>query len=213
MTTDLHAFLAVAAHIVRRDGWLSRTKADFTGGVPTAHKVTWYLIWGRTELSDNDLTEAQEALDWLLTTEPQTEYQKKLRAIADRGEVTDEEVGIMASVIPAYDAAKDRKARRRADARRSVCRGHYGTVGTRERGIKVTCTQVRRIDSNYAYADYTTIVAFEAEGKDLTWFATGDKVADWVEGTIYKIDATVREHKDDSRYGQTTSINRVRRAK
>jgi hypothetical protein len=211
MKTDLHAFLAMAAHFVRKDGWLSRTKADTEGGVPTAHKIHDALVWG-AEVSMNDAEAGREAMEWLLTTESQTAHQEKLKAIAERGEVAIEEVGIMASVIPAYNAAKDHDSRQRAASRRSVCRGHYGTVGTRERGIKATCTQVRRIDSNYAYADYTTIVAFEVDGKDLTWFATGDKVADWVEGTIYKIDATIKDHKDDN-WGQTTTINRVRRAK
>lgn len=184
---DLRLFLTVSAYVIRKHGWLSRSKAK--GGIPTVTHILDLLNKPNLKATAADIEAADWTIKWLKNSSP---------------EVSLKDAGILASAIPAAMAAKGHK-----DCSDRVHSGHYGEVGKRERGIPATCTRVRKANSNYAYEDTTTMVAFEVGDKELLWFATGDKSNDWVVGTKYKIDATILEHKNDPRWGQSTIINRV----
>lgn len=81
-------------------------------------------------------------------------------------------------------------------------------VGKRVRGLEVTVKRLRFIDGYYGR---TCIVGMEAEqdGKKipLVWFTGSDPPLR--EGEQLSIDATVKEHKSDDKYGPQTVLTRV----
>lgn len=220
-TMPLDKYLPTVAMMARRIGWVSRTASkDNPGLSATADNVFRYLfvsfsgkqLWiDREELyvTPDDIDLAANAIEWAKSIDDNgNEYRSIIKRIARANEVDFKGLdGYAASIIIAYRKAIDDLAER---ARTSKNKVYFGCAGKREKKVRVKCVGLHSFDGYYGT---TTIVRFErTEGDDcavLVWFASGSKEDEWTIGEEYTIDATIKEHKDDPKYGKQTVINRV----
>jgi len=227
-TETLDNVLRYASVCIRRLGWVSGAMArnDFSGlSVSTADNVrrlmypprnsagydSWVKWVKKNELyaSDFDAEELELAKAWLAaiqTTTTINEYMHNLRVIRDLGYVEYSKMGYAVSIIIAAKKARDEEIKRAESEKSSGPKGYIGEVGKRLRGLSVTVKRVHPISTDYGVK---TVITFDHEGNDLTWFATGDQSEDYRQGSSYTIDATVKAHRDNEKFGKSTTVNRV----
>lgn len=230
-TETLDTVLKFASLCIRKLGWASGTMArnDMTmRTVSTAdnvrtllyppHNANAYAEWAKwvkeNDLYANEHDDAEVALgkEWLATLDDtavrDSEYLHNLRVLRDLGYIQYSKMGYAVSIIPAARKAREEETRRKEFAKSNANKGFVGEVGKRMRGLPVTVKRLRSTEGNYGV---TTIITFEHDGNDLTWFASGDRTEEFKEGAELLVDATVKNHKDDARYGKSTIVNRVTR--
>lgn len=217
---DLINYLTATSVIVRKFGFMGRTKADEAGVTATTTLVSMLLHpWSAEDkkwiakqglVADaKDEETANKVVEWALTLESeQAPYLRNLCVIAKNGYVEADQQGYAASMITAYLRAQDqlRKAEEKKVEQQELTQ--IGEPGQRLRGLKVTCKRIRTTDSEFGV---TTIIAFNLPGNvELTWFASGDQTRNWEEGEEYTIDCTVKGHHNDEKWGRSTRVNRVK---
>jgi hypothetical protein len=222
----LERYLPVVAMLMRRIGWTSRTACrEDEGRTSTADYAYRYIFakdrytrdWIESEelyADDEDADLAGRAVEWAKTVcTDGNEYLDTINRIALSGSVDFKGLdGYAASIIIAYRKACEREALRAEKAKGAKDKVWFGEAGRREKGIRVTCKGTHTFEGYYGV---TTIVRFEHHVNDnevavLAWFASGDKERDWDVDTDYDIDAMIKGHDDDERYGKQTKINRVK---
>lgn len=199
---DIDEFVAVCALVIRKLGWVPKSKAD-ENHIPTA-KIAWEFCqspespyWVNfsqehqlvAEPQDGEL--AHNALAWaraLGTNEPST-YLYNLGATCRQEIVELQNAGYVASVIEAY---KRRQAEPQPEEKEHK---HVGNVGQREvfQGLRVT--KVKGYDTDYGVKH---LVTFEdRDGNLLEWWASPGVDISWavVDDTV-NVRATVKEHKE-----------------
>lgn len=222
----LESYLPVVAMLMRRIGWTSRTaaKEDF-GIVATADCAYSYFhdksssckAWiKQNELyaDAEDSVVAAKAIEWARNVcADGSEYLSVIKRIACEGYTDFGSLdGYAASIIIAYRKACERDAEKAEKAKGARNRVWFGSKGCREKGIRVKCVGTHSFEGAYGV---TTIVRFEHYPNDtdkavLAWFASGDKERDWEVDAEYTIDAMIKDHSDDPKYGKDTKINRVK---
>jgi len=213
---ELDTFIRATIAVIRTCGFLGRTKANDQGRMATCDIVRVFLHpqneadrkflreLGIT-ISDLDKEQAEKVIEWAKTAEG-SDYLDNLRIIANLGVVSSSHAGYAASMVIAYLNAMDKLAK--AAERKAEVRTQIGEVGQRLRDLNVTVKRIRSTESQWGV---TTIITFDLPGNvELTWFASGDKTQDWIVGESYKIDCTVKGHKDDEKWGVSTIVNRVK---
>jgi hypothetical protein len=213
----LPEFLMVVALMMRKFGWLGRTKAkeldypvtptadlaaDYLYGKDTKSKRAW-IDGNELYTEPKDAVLAQEAIEWAKVVGG-NDYLDNIRKIALADMCNMHHGGYAASIIIAYQ-----KATEQLEDRESKTRGFFGEVGKRYRGVLVKITRIRFIDGQYGMR---TIITMGVQGTDtdidtrLTWFASGEK--NYEEGDEYAADFTVKGH-EDNQYGKSTIIQRA----
>jgi hypothetical protein len=222
----LDQYMPVVAMLMRRIGWLGRTKCKETGeGIATADLA--YTVhfprcaedkaWIKKEELYADAGDAElagRAVEWAKTCDDGgNEYLHTIAKIARAGYVDFKSLdGYAASIIIAHRNACEREKERAEKAKLAKDKVWYGEEGKRSKGISVTCKGTHCFEGYYGP---TTIVRFEHKVSDsevavLAWFASGYKERDWEADTDYVIDAMIKSHDDDAKYGKQTKINRVK---
>lgn len=216
---NLLDYLTATSVIVRKFGFLGRSKADINGGTPTVDYVETLLHpwhddhnkWIRNNelyCDEKDKELANKVIEWAVNIEDDSDYLQNLRVIARNGFVGRKHRGYAASMITAYLRAQDQLRKAEARVAKQVELTQIGEPGQRLKGLKATVKRVRTLESEWGV---TTLIAFNLPGNvELTWFATGDKTRDWEEGVEYTIDCTVKEHLEDEKWGRSTRVNRVK---
>lgn len=77
--------------------------------------------------------------------------------------------------------------------------------------LELVLSRINKFDSAYGT---TSILGFsDADGRKVVWFASGsvDEVNDWIVGNSYKVKGTVKDLKDDPKYGKQTILTRVKK--
>jgi len=223
-------FLRIVAVAKRKFGWLGRTKAREEGDCMATADIAGYIIYGkgshhedfvkRNELyaCDDDTDYAERAAEWAAGLDPadSNEYRYTIGQIARAGVVDmRSHDGYAASILIAYDMACERERENAEKAKTAKEKVYVGSPKERLRKLSVTCKGVHSFEGYYGV---TTIVRFEhypdgkvgSEKAVLTWFASGDRYNEWTVDEDYVIDATVKSHDDDAKYGKQTKINRVK---
>lgn len=214
---ELTQYLTAVQTCIRRIGWKSRSSAYDFGGTATADSA-YYLLFGKRDRfwkdfitenelysSDADTELAEKAIKWACEIDSgKSEYLETIKKIALEGRCSGKHAGYAASIIGAYQRALGWE-RERKQAPTKVYIGREG--GAQDLGV------VRVIGVHYSegYYGVTTIVRMEADVDGgvapIVWFASGSKEID--EGE-YTLRASVKEHKDDSRYGKQTIVSRAK---
>ena len=212
----LQPFLTIVAMLTRRLGWVSRTTSKDNDVSSTADCAARYLYsrepyrtrWidaNELFVSDNDVKLAGDAIEWVCNVEDRSEYINTIKRIGQAGIVDMKSLaGYAASIISAYKKTLDVSKARAAFAKNT---DFIGNVKQRLKNLEVRVLRVRYIDGYYGT---TTIVAMETDidggVAPLVWFASGSQ--DIAEGTILTIDATVKDQKDDPKFGKQTIVTR-----
>lgn len=218
----LERFLSVVRCCTRRMGWTSRTAAREYGGQATCDDA-FYVLFGRRnkhwhdfierndlECNPKDTDIAVAAIEWAKSIQPgDNEYKATINTIATAGQTDGKLAGYAASIIRAYEKDQEWAAERAEKEGQRKEKDYIGEEGKRFRGEVVTVKGIHFFEGNYGV---TTIVRMEAEVGDkiapIVWFASGER--DYDVDTKYKLDATVKGHDDDPKYGKQTKVNRCK---
>ena len=222
-TITLDKFLTVVSMLTRRLGWVSRTEArDNPGKSATAGDAGFYL-YGRGKahkewIEDNELyIEAKDsdiaakAIAWVQSVEPGTsEYLHTIVKIGKAGLVDRSIDGYAASIIRAWQKDCEFQSERAAKAKGAKTKVFIGSKGERMRDQRVRVVRLHPYTTDFGVK---TIVAMEADMPDgsvapITWFASGEQ--DFDVDCEYNMTATIKDHKDDDRYGKQTIVQRAK---
>ncbi len=135
---------------------------------------------------------ADGLLDFARRFEGTSDYAQNLRTIAGVDHTYGKHIAILVSVIAAKNKA-DAKAK--AEAERATlpqANEFIGAVGGKVKDLEVTITGCRLFDGDYGLK--TLITMRDADGRELKWWATGDKMMD--EGKRHLKGATIKKHEE-----------------
>lgn len=219
---SLDYFLKITSAVIRKEGWLSRTKAQEFDKTPTSSYIMFYLSPppSNREAAENHqkykaeidtiLTDpiheqdAGKALDWCKELEPKDgeDYLYNINLVARSGYVKDKTVGLAASILAAYRRATGQVEEPKGP--RPVSQ-HIGAVKDKLE-LDVQCKKVISVEGMYGS---TGIHKMEDDvGNSLTWFASGGTT--WLhEGGYYRIKGTVKAH-DEYKGQKQTILTRVK---
>lgn len=153
-----------------------------------------------TEIDDR---EAELAMEWLSKIEPTSDFLHTLSVLRDLNGVPRSKMGFAVSIIACAKRARDEEITRQGKAKFED--GFIGEPKQRLRGLKVEVVRSHSVAGNFGV---TTIVTFRSEeGKQLTWFASGERTFE--SGDRHVITGTVKEHKSDAKFGDSTVLTRV----
>lgn len=197
-------FLSQTAAVIRRDGWLGKTKARDLGRLndATANVVLHLLtpppgdresrrlhqeLQDRYAPTDKDREDAVAALDWARDLDVPEDgrdnsYLLNCRLCARAEVVTYKMAGVSASILIAW-----RKATQPAEVKAGK---HLGRVGEPLEAV-LTCRRVQSVHGQYGECG---LHKFESpDGDVITWFASAG--TRWLgEGDIVRCRATVSKH-------------------
>jgi len=184
----LDRLLTLTACEIRHNGWLSISRADVDGGVPTKEVVMQRIarpVGDHPEVLPEDEATAIAAIGWAAALDPMAgDYISNIQALAVRETVTDRQTGMACSIVAAYlrdlgeQAAKDAVAS-------SV---HVGLVGQRDL-FAGTVAATYTVESQFGPAVWVTVL--DAVGNVLRWRCSGKapRIGDRIAGK-----ATVKGH-------------------
>lgn len=211
------SLLVATCTISRIYGFCSKKRSVETGSMPTAGWVEM-LHSGNPEskavkdlekdikagggITDADAAKAQEILDWVKATPAgSSDYMWNLKALCGADRVPTKRSALVVSAYGSYAAQQLRDAAPKTE--RAIPKGFIGTVGQR---IHVEA-EVERIHYSEGHYGCTTILSLvDAEGHKLTWFASGSR--DFEKGQKVAGKATVKLHKQDAKWGDSTILTR-----
>lgn len=203
----LHPYMCHVAHIMKRDGWVSKGKAEQTGMLSTAASAFHNMRDLRKKLSHAtpptaaDAELAKAAIEWAREIDPTNDYLLNINTLANMTNIPFNMQGFAASMIAAYQRATEKE--RTAAAQKAASR-HVGTVGKREEFGPLTLLGITFIESVWGC---TSLHRFaDQDGNLLVWFASSETLE---EGKVYQGKATVKTHDEYKGIAQTV-INRCK---
>jgi hypothetical protein len=206
--------IAHASAVIRAIGYVSKAAAERDGVLPTSHPVQLFLRdqeqfqrqYGRVQVDDHDMQTASEVLGWCLSQRDSTsDYLRNLALICSQDFVAWKHLAYVVSSIPAWQRAMAEKMERAATNEKPKEWIEQDKV----KGLRAT---IRRATVNDGYYGTTTIISMIAEDEGqqypLVWFASGTH--DWRPGEQVEVSGTVKDRRDDDRYGKQTILTRCR---
>lgn len=182
--------LTVTAAEIRTNGWLSVTRAQDTGGMPTKDIVLRRIYRPRHDddapaILPEDRETAIAAIDWAASLDPyRNDYEANCQAIAVRETVTEKQAGIACSIVASYQRHIGAQAARAARPTSE----HVGEIGRRDE-FCATVAATMVVDSQFGPAVWVTAV--DPAGNVLRWRCSGraPQTGDTITGK-----ATVKAH-------------------
>jgi len=189
---DSLKFLAIVSAIIRECGWLGTAKARDEGGISTKERAIDVLIsHSPSAISLEDEALAQSALEWGRAQAGASEYEANLRVVCASQYCDWRNLGILASVIVAYQKA-------RTQAQNDAISQHVGEIGAKVT-LAVQVTRIAFIERQYGI---TAVVSMMSGENSLVWFASGGTNLE--EGKSYTLKGTVKAHGEYHGVKQTT---------
>lgn len=211
------AILANTIAMIRSEGWVPRSSADFSSKA-TADNVSFIMLpaYGPQQAEkerfvasinfkpESDTIEAQKALIWLGEQDAtSSSYTHNLKALSTMKMIPVSKFGYWCSLASAYQRAQDRLEIKRQESLNRV-NEHVGEIKERIE-LDVECTGI-----SYTAGQYGTVCIHRmltTDGKTLVWFAnTGAKMD---KGDKYTIKGTVKKHDVYNDWKQT-QLTRVK---
>jgi len=178
----INYFLAHTVAQIRVHGWLSKSSAKESGGIPTADLVQDRIYNGKNFLGD-DMEEAIKASEWAENLSDDvcddSDYLFNIRAISRTGMVGVRTFGFSASIIPAY-----RKSTVKVEQSK-----HVGSVKQR---ANFKLKLVKRLTFDSMYGVQNKYIFNDNDGNVLTWITSSDQFMS--EGNQYNIVGTIKRH-------------------
>lgn len=207
----IEGWLAAVAAEIRTNGWVSRTNAmtDKPATADAALANIEDLMDGKKTRgrrgtpipvpNDDDKMTAKNALAWV-RSQPEswarTDYLWNLRVVSHEELLEQRQLGIAASLVPAYQREMGKEAEARAAAATSPSK-HLGKEKER---IEFTGTVLSVFERGNDFG-ITYITKFQDEhGNRLVWFASRSLE----EGRSYKVKGTVTKHSEFKGVKETT---------
>lgn len=192
-------FLKVVSILIHTSGWVSKSFGWDTGQTPTAVRAQEALELGADSrkycLEHEELKvlqpEIDQALAWIRSEEPTSDYMHNLKTVASADVVYSEHLGILASLIPAYRRFVREESIKEVKVKES---NYVGEVGKRQVFENLTLLHVVEAESFYGISFGHKFI--DSEGNILFWW-TGSKSLEARLGKDkpFTVKATVKEHK------------------
>ena len=205
---NTETYLGYVAAVIEEQGWKSRSNAEYENGrlEATADIALEHLEKGHHEIvSDANRQHAQDALAWVdeLADSPDdlNDYEYNLVITASQSATRINRIGLVASLIHAYQQ-RERKHERLEQERKDS--EHQGEVGKR---YDLVLTVKHRID--YAVGSYSRYrgsdilyshIRSDDDGNIFVWKTRSHKMA---KGETYNVRGTVKEHGEYEGVAQT----------
>lgn len=204
---DLVDVLAVAATVIRRDGWVSRKVAmEHEGMTATASTVNFILSPHPREndrtkaerreytddFRDTDRGMAEAALSWAqdISIDTQNDYLWNLRTLAQNEAIGYRGMGLAVSMVSAHQRELGNEIIRRKQAAES---NHFGEVKVRGT-FTLTVTALRGYESDWG--DGLMVGFVDSDGNRAKWFTSAHGESDFEIGQELTIKATVKKHSE-----------------
>lgn len=206
ITRNTEHFVQTVTICIRRLGWMSRKMAEERALEMRCPQTTASLAWqvltdksrataelvaeADLHVEERDEVLAVKALEWARGLAGDNDYIYNLGAACRCEYVTYKTIGIVASVIAAYNKHVERL---QEFERTKKVRSLVGVVGERQGFAGLTVKKLLYVEGNYGTK---TLCRFEdANGNVLVWWASSN--TDWLtEGETIDITATVKKHGD-----------------
>ena len=218
---DILFILNITAAVIRKDGWMSKTKAGIYD-IPTSTTVSEFLfartgsaateMRERYEQTPKDKQRAQRTLSWLKNLKAPSEesnYLYNLSVIGKAGFVSPKGFGLLCSAIASYEREEMEKTEKAA---KEYNVEELGEVGTRL-DLELTC--LKRFEKASAYSAWSSMtfvhIFSDTENRRILWFCSNEKNCFEI-GETAKAKASIKKYSH--LYGlHCTTVNRVSRTK
>jgi hypothetical protein len=154
-----------------------------------------------------DKDKATKIIEWfnnLPDDQKDSAYMASLESIIQSDMVSVRSIGILCSIVSAYDRAMSQQASTSAASQQKVS-NHVGSVGAKIPQTKVEVVYTAIKDSTYG--EYQLVKMVDDSGNVYTWFNTGAKRLD--NNAQYNITGTVKKH-DSFNNVKSTVLTRVK---
>lgn len=204
----LQEVLKVSFALIHQQGWMSRTRAQESGGASTADLVKSFIcdtgraaekLRDRVCVTASDNTLAQDALAWVQGwsdgQQHQSEFLHNLFVLSQVEYIGLKQLGLACALAGAYA----RELSRREAAR--VAHAHkkdepFGVVGAKPAHWQLTVKSYTSYETQYGVKHIFGLE--DAEGRAAVWFGTGGAAADLgyeaAIGKTFTLRAKVKEH-------------------
>ena len=200
---ELKRIIAIAVHVIKEHGYVSRVKADELGCCSTSSEVMYLErgdSWNKIEPyqpTTNELKEAEAIIEYTKTITTENDYKYNLKAIADSGYTTHKTIGYAVSMVSFYNKAMELYIKKD-----KVISQYVGEIGKKET-LKLTFISVYAFEGFYGM---TFINRFQDENGNIVIWKTSTK-NDFEIGKIYDTIATIKSY-DEYKNTKQTYINR-----
>lgn len=194
--------LEIAAANIRTYGWCAKSKEDYQLGViSTASMVELDLFPSAkhtpVEVNEQDKLLAEETIQYFKNASFfDSEYLDNIRVILKNDHVSRRHLGLAVSSINHILREKTKKAEM---AEKGASSEFIGTVKQRGKDVELKFTKEIYLGSG-PYGDKYLYTFVEDEGNQIAWFTSKQ---DFEIGGVYKMDFTVKEHKEYNGVKQT----------
>lgn len=205
-TVWLESLIKTALREVNAHGWLSKSKAEETGGMSTFDRVmSRYADRAGTMArpSAADMAYAEEHADKVIAfvrdeLSGDSEYTQNLKTIYRTDEITYKHIGLAISGIACY-----LNEQRRAAERAAVNNAHLGEVD-KKLTVEATCAHIHAYETGYGVS---LIISFVTDSGEMLIWKTSS--GDAVQGTRYTVAGKVKAH-DEYRGRKQTVLTRCK---
>ena len=194
---NLDEFLARAYKIIKEQGFISKSKSKETLKTATSTFVLDSFRSNTYIPTDSDLEYAQNIIEWVKTnSDDDSEYMVNLRQLANFGFVSFRTSGFATAMVNTYQQATEFKIGETSE--------YIGEEKDRLE-LQVYLLETHQSIGFYGHTDIHKLV--DENGNIITWFDNARKGT--IEtGKIYKIKATIKNHKE-FRGMKQTQVNRL----
>lgn len=192
--------LSFASAAIVRWGWVSRRQEREQEGrvTSTASRVCNALTATTARFKENQLFPtsddqaiAEQALAWAQAVEAKSDYLNNIKVLASAEYIAWRDIGLVSSIIAAYQREEEREEQRRAEAKQNGASKYVGTIGERLE-LTVECVGVRYIENDFGTK---TLFRFrDGDGNLILWFASANPAID--KGWSGVIKGTVKRHTE-----------------
>jgi len=215
---NLHNVLNTTACVIRSLGWTPRSAADEKRSSTSSY--VWTLLNPPTDkeskkaynklreqvgdVTDEDIEETTNALEWLKEQEDNNEYMHNIKAIARATEFSGRLMGYACSIVAAYQRARERLRLTEEKLKSKLNEYIKGDIKDR---LDMIVTVEKRTLFDGAFGTVRIFRMVDEKGRTVVWFANSDPEME--EGGTYKIKGTIKKFDEYKEWKQTV-LTRVK---
>ena len=197
---NLRHFLAESVKVIKRDGWLSVSKARESYNEHAVPTVTYILNdlfpergYTPDEPTADDWATADKVIDWAKTMDEnnKSDYAFNCAKIARAGLLKSDHFALIASLVASYNRAMGKATERELAARIRETSTHYGEIKKRY-DMTLTVLSVQEMPPTQWGVSY--LVKFTDGTNLFSWFASD--TPDMEVGETVSVRATVKAHRE-----------------
>ena len=193
---EIVEYLAKCVAVIRTEGYyLSKTKAQVSGGMPTSEVASQELFASPKDVTietlPEDRTEALRLLNWISSAPANSEYEQNLKIISKMFLIQAKHRGYVASIPAHYRRQEEREEQQKVELKEKAKSEYFGTEGKRE-NFKLTLDKKFFFDTEFGRM---AIYKFKDESGNTAVWKTGS-YASIEDGETVEVRATVKEHKE-----------------